>query len=105
MDNVVVAVAPISPKLSLHVAIRHVRRNVIIKELDIGFGGNTTFRAELGVDDIPRGDAWFELEVAHNHGSVLVGSGLFEVSLETEDISLSDADRDDKKTKKEHDEL
>jgi hypothetical protein len=108
MDNVVIAVAPISSRLSLHVRIRHVRRNAVVKELDIGLGGNATFRAELGIDDIPRGDAWFELEVAHVEGDGLVGGGLFEVNIETEDVGLSDADRDDKKNgyeQDEHDEL
>jgi hypothetical protein len=90
-------VAPISSRLTLHVRVRHVRKNAVIQELDIGLGGNATFRAELGVDDIPRGDAWFELEVAHIEGKRMVGSGLFDVSVETEDVGLSDADRDDKR--------
>jgi hypothetical protein len=97
MDNAVISVSPITSKLSLHVRIRHVRRNTLLKELDIGLGGNATFRAELGVDDIPRGDAWFELEVAHVERDHLVESGLFEVSVETEDVGLSDADHYDRR--------
>lgn len=83
-DNVVVSVAPLTPRLSLHVCVRHVRSNEVIKELDIGLEGNTTFRAELGIDDIPRTDAWFELEVGHIEGDALAGQGLFEVSILTE---------------------
>jgi hypothetical protein len=102
LDNAVISVAPISSKLALHCRVRHVRKNAIIKELSIGLGGNATFRAEFSVEDIPRGDAWFELEVAHNEGHKLQGSGLFEVSIETEDVGLSDADRHDKKNGYEH---
>jgi hypothetical protein len=108
MDNVVIAVSPITPKLALHVRVRHVRKNTIITELAIGLGGNATFRAELGVDDIPRGDAWFELEVAHVEEGDLRGSGLFEVSVETEDVGLSDADHYDRRNGHvgdDHDEL
>lgn len=86
MDNIIISVSPISPKLSLHVCLRHVRRNDIIKDLDIGLDANATFRAELGIGDVPRTDAWFELEVSHVEGGGLVGSGLFEVSIETEDV-------------------
>jgi hypothetical protein len=86
LDNAIVSVSPITPKLSLHVCVRHVRRNAVVKELDIGLDGNATFRAELGIGDVPRTDAWFELEVAHVAGSGLVGSGLFEVSIETENV-------------------
>lgn len=86
LDNAIIAVSPITPKLSLHVCMRHVRRNVVVKELDIGLEGNATFRAELGIGDIPRTDAWFELEVAHVEGGGLVGSGLFEVSIESENV-------------------
>ena len=103
MDNVVIAVSPMTSKLSLHVRVRHVRRNAVITELDIGLGGNATFRAELGVDDIPRGDAWFELEVAHVQREDLAGGGLFEVSVETEDVALSDADHYDQKNGHEYD--
>jgi hypothetical protein len=108
MDNIIISVSPITSKLSLHVRIRHVRRNAVITELDIGLGGNATFRAELGVDDIPRGDAWYELEVAHVERDQLVESGLFEVSVDTEDLGLSDADHYDKRNGHvydEHDEL
>jgi len=87
IDNMIISVSPITPKLSLHVCVRHVRRNAIVIELDIGLGGNATFRAELGAGDIPRTDAWFDLEIAHIEGSGLVGSGLFEVSIETEDAN------------------
>ncbi|OAG11936.1 uncharacterized protein CC84DRAFT_1201070 [Paraphaeosphaeria sporulosa] len=86
LDNAIISVHPITPKLSLHVCMRHVRRNVVLKELDIGLDGNATFRAELGIGDVPRTDAWFELEVAHVEGGGLVGSGLFEVSIATEDV-------------------
>lgn len=108
MDNVVIAVSPITPKLALHVRVRHVRRNTVVTELAIGLGGNATFRAELGVDDIPRGDAWFELEVAHTEEGDLRGSGLFEVSVATEDLGLSDADHYDRRNghvRDDHDEL
>lgn len=84
LDNAIISVSPVTPKLSLRVSVRHVRRNAVVKELDVGLNGNATFRAELGIGDIPRTDAWFELEVAHIEGSGLVGSGLFEVSIETE---------------------
>lgn len=83
-DNIVVAVAPVTPRLALHVSIRHVRRNVVLSEQFVGLGGNSSFRAELDVEDVPRTDAWFELEVAHKEGGGLVGSGLFEVSIEAE---------------------
>jgi hypothetical protein len=86
MDNVIISVAPITSRLSLHVSVRHVRRNLVLEELDIGLRGNKTFRAALGIDDIPRTDAWFELEVEHIEGDGLQGSGLFEVSLETEEV-------------------
>lgn len=86
LDNAIISVHPISPKLSLHVCMRHVRRNAVVKELDIGLDGNATFRAELGIGDVPRTDAWFELEVAHVERSGLVGSGLFEVSIATENV-------------------
>jgi hypothetical protein len=85
-DNVVISVAPISPRLSLHVAVRHVRRNMVVQELRIGLDGNETFRSALGVGDIPRTDAWFECEVRHVEGDGLVGSGLFEVGIETEGV-------------------
>ncbi|KAF2275290.1 uncharacterized protein EI97DRAFT_434507 [Westerdykella ornata] len=88
-DNVMVAVAPITPNLALHVSVRHVRWNEMIRELRIGAGGNETFRAEFSVADIPRTDAWFELEVAHVEGTGLAGSGLFEVSMETEVVSAT----------------
>lgn len=84
-NNVIIAVSPITDKLSLHVCVRHVRRNAVIRELDIGLTGNATFNVELGIEDIPRTDAWFELEVAHIEGEKLAGSGLFEVSIETVD--------------------
>lgn len=84
LDNAIIAVHPITPKLALHVCMRHVRRNVVLNEQTIGPDRNATFRAELGLGDVPRTDAWFELEVAHVEGSGLVGSGLFEVSIETE---------------------
>ncbi|KAF2010729.1 hypothetical protein BU24DRAFT_426940 [Aaosphaeria arxii CBS 175.79] len=90
VDNVIIAVAPLTPRLSLKVAVRHVRRNMVVKDLIIGLEGNATFRAELGIDDIPRTDAWFELEVAHVKGERLVGSGLFEVSIETEKAAKED---------------
>ncbi|KAL1600514.1 hypothetical protein SLS60_006900 [Paraconiothyrium brasiliense] len=86
LDNAIISVHPITPKLALHVCMRHVRRNEVVKELDIGLDGNATFRAELGIGDVPRTDAWFELEVAHVEGSGFVGSGLFEVSIQTEKV-------------------
>ncbi|KAF9691421.1 hypothetical protein EKO04_010815 [Ascochyta lentis] len=85
-DNVVIAVAPMTPKLALHVTVRHVRKNTVLSDEFIGLGGNTSFRAELDIDDIPRTDAWFELEVAHVRREGLVGRGLFEVSIETESV-------------------
>ncbi|KIW04647.1 uncharacterized protein PV09_04392 [Verruconis gallopava] len=103
MDNVVITVSPISSKLSLNVRVRHVRRNAVITELDIGLSRNATFRAEVSIDDIPRGDAWFELEVTHIEGDGLRGSGLFEVNVESEDVGLSDADKFDKKNGYKHD--
>jgi hypothetical protein len=87
IDNAVISVAPITPKLSIHVCIRHVRRNEVVSEQDVGVGGNSTFKAEMDVADIPRTDAWFELEVAHVAGSGLSGSGLFEVSVESEGVA------------------
>jgi hypothetical protein len=84
-SKVFVSVAPLSPKLSLQVLIRHVRKNVVISDQIVGPGHNATFRAELAVDDIPRTDAWFEVEVAHVEAADLSGSGLFEVSIETEE--------------------
>jgi hypothetical protein len=82
--NVVVSVAPLSPKLALHIQVRHVRRNIVLQEQFVGLGGSAEFRAELDVDDVPRTDAWFELEVAHARGRGLVGGGLFEVGIEME---------------------
>ena len=90
MDKIIIVVAPITNGLSLRVALRHVRRNTIISKLDIGPHGNATFRTQLGVGDIPRTDAWFELEIEHVKGDGLVGSGLFEVSIETEDVRKND---------------
>jgi hypothetical protein len=84
LDNVILSVAPITSRLRLHVTLRHVRRNVVLREFDVGLGGNATFRAALGLYDVPRKDAWFELEVAHVEAEQLSGSGLFEVSLESE---------------------
>jgi hypothetical protein len=84
LDNVILSVAPITSRLKLHVSLRHVRKNVVLKEFDIGLGGNATFRAELGIYDVPRKDAWFELEVAHVEADKLRTHGLFEVSLTTE---------------------
>jgi hypothetical protein len=86
LQNAVVSVSPVTSRLTLRVSLRHVRKNTVLKSFAIGDGGNATFRAELSVDDIPRGDAWFELEIAHMPGDGLVGSGLFEVSLEAEDV-------------------
>jgi hypothetical protein len=63
-----VSVAPLSPRLALSVCMRHVRRNRVISEQIVGRGGNATFRAALEVDDIPRTDAWYEIEVAHVKG-------------------------------------
>lgn len=83
-DNAVIAVAPMTPKLALHVTVRHVRRNVVLNEQFIGLGGNSSFRASLDIDDVPRTDAWFELQVAHAEGHGLLRSGLFQVSIETE---------------------
>jgi hypothetical protein len=95
-DNILISLSPISTRLKLKVLLRHVRSNSIVKELDIGLGGNATFVAELGVRDVPRGDAWFEVEVRHlgEEGfegepvqvGRLEGSGLFEVSLEVQDM-------------------
>ena len=99
-DNIVIAVAPMTPKLALHITVRHVRKNTVLSEQYIGLGGNSTFRAELDINDVPRTDAWFELEVAHVRGDDLVGHGLFEVSIETEHVAT---DHDSEKD--EHDEL
>ncbi|KAF2750211.1 hypothetical protein M011DRAFT_484069 [Sporormia fimetaria CBS 119925] len=88
IDNAVISVAPITANLGLHVRVRHVRTNEAVEELDIGLGGNKTFRVELGIADIPRTDAWFELEVAHARGSNLAGGGLFEVSIEAESVDM-----------------
>lgn len=88
-DTVVIAVAPLTPKLALHVTVRHVRKNVVLNEQFIGRGANSTFRAELEIDDVPRTDAWFEVEVTHAEGDGLVGSGLFEVSIESESTGAS----------------
>ena len=87
LHNAVVSVSPVSNKLALYVSLRHVRRNVALKSFVIGTGGNATFRAELGVHDIPRGDAWFELEIAHVSGDGLVPTGVFEVSLNCEAVN------------------
>jgi hypothetical protein len=84
IDSIVLAVAPITSNLSLRVSVRRVRKNEAFHQLDIGVNGNATFRAELSLADIPRTDAWFELEVAHVAGDGLAGSGLFEVSVEAE---------------------
>jgi hypothetical protein len=83
-DNMAVAVAPITSNLALRVSVRHVRSNRAVRELNIGLGGNATFRAELSLADVPRTDAWFELEVEHVAGDGLAGGGLFQVSIETE---------------------
>lgn len=99
IDNIVIAVAPITPNLSLRVSVRRVRKNEAVQQLDIGVNGNATFRAELSVADIPRTDAWFELEVAHIAGDHLVGSGIFEVSVEAEAIKTN------AQTEHRHDEL
>jgi hypothetical protein len=87
LDNVILSVAPITSRLKLHVTLRHVRKNVVLKEFDIGLGGNATFRAELGIYDVPRQDAWFELEVAHVEADELRAHGLFEIGLITEGTS------------------
>lgn len=84
IDNIIIAVAPITPNLALRVSVRHVRNNEAVRELDIGRGGNASFRTELSVTDIPRTDAWYELEVAHIAGDGHAGSGVFEVSVEAE---------------------
>ncbi|KAL1653262.1 hypothetical protein SLS61_004139 [Didymella pomorum] len=105
-DNVVIAVAPMTPKLALHVAVRHVRKNIVLREQYIGLGGNSTFRAALDIDDVPRTDAWFELEVAHAEGDGLVGSGLFEVSIESESTGANaEVNGEGEAAKEEHDEL
>lgn len=82
-SNVIVSVAPLTPQLALRIRVRHVRRNAVISEQIVGRGGESTFRASLGGDDVPRTDAWFELEVEHAWG-VGVGNGLFEVGVEME---------------------
>jgi hypothetical protein len=84
IDNIIIAVAPITRNLALRVSVRHVRKNEAVQVLNIGMGGNATFRAELSLVDIPRTDAWYELEVAHISNVGLAGSGLFEVSVEAE---------------------
>lgn len=105
-DNAVIAVAPMTPRLALHITVRHVRKNVVLSEQFIGLGGNSTFRAELNIDDIPRTDAWFELEVAHAVGDGLVGGGLFEVSIETEHTGAdAESNGEHRSGKDEHDEL
>ncbi|KAF1928189.1 uncharacterized protein M421DRAFT_156107 [Didymella exigua CBS 183.55] len=105
-DNVVIAVAPMTPKLALHVTLRHVRKNVVLNEQYVGRGGNSTFRAKLDIDDVPRTDAWFELEVAHAEGRGLVGSGLFEVSIESESTGANaESSGQHRSDKDEHDEL
>ncbi|KAJ4988637.1 hypothetical protein SVAN01_05928 [Stagonosporopsis vannaccii] len=83
-SNVIVTVAPLTPRLALRIRIRHVRRNAVISEQIVGRGGESSFRATLGSEDVPRTEAWFELEVEHAEGGGLVGSGLFEVGVETE---------------------
>jgi hypothetical protein len=104
--NVIVAVAPVTPRLALRVALRHVRKNVVLNEQFVGRGGNSTFRARLDVDDVPRTDAWFELEVAHAEGDGLVGSGLFEVSIETQSTGANaQLDGKQRSESDEHDEL
>lgn len=95
-DNILISLSPISTRLKLKVLLRHVRTNSIIKELDVGGGGNATFVAELGLRDVPRGDAWYEVEVRHvGEGGFegdtiqvgrLEGSGLFELSVEVQDV-------------------
>lgn len=92
LENVVVSVAPISSDLSLHVSVRHVRRNEAVIETNIGLSGNATFKATLDGADIPRTDAWYEIEVAHVEDDGLSGSGLFEVSLETESLGEAGTD-------------
>jgi hypothetical protein len=104
-DNIIIAVAPLTPKLALHIQVRHVRKNIVLMEQYIGLGGNTTFRAELDINDIPRTDAWFELEVAHTKGHGLVGSGLFEVSIETEPTGTDAETERSEPEKEDHDEL
>jgi hypothetical protein len=105
-DNVVIAVAPMTPKLALHVTVRHVRKNIVLSEQYIGLRGNSTFRAKLDIDDVPRTDAWFELEVAHAEGDGLVGSGLFEVSIETESTGANaESNGEHRSGKDQHDEL
>jgi hypothetical protein len=96
-DNILISLCLISARLKLKVLLRHVRSNSIVRELDVGLGGNATFMAKLGVRDIPRGDAWYEVEVRHlGTGGFegepvekgrLEGSGLFEISVEVQDIS------------------
>jgi hypothetical protein len=104
-DNIIIAVAPITRGLSLQVRVRHVRRNLVIQDAQIGSRGNKTFKASLGVDDIPRTDAWFELEVGHVKGEGMVGSGLFEVSIETESTAKKDDLKASRKSDRSHDEL
>lgn len=107
--TVVVAVAPLTPRLRLHVAVRHVRRNVVLSEQIVGRGGNETFRAELQGDDVPRTDAWFELLVRPVGGGVL--EGVFEVGVEKVGERVRERDRRDSKDNKDmeegdgHDEL
>ncbi|KAE9974487.1 hypothetical protein EG328_003817 [Venturia inaequalis] len=110
-DNILISLSPISTRLKLKVFLRHVRTNFIVKELDIGRGGNATFVAELGFRDVPRGDAWYEVEVRHlGDGGFegdpvevgrLEGSGLFEVSVEVQDVGGIGDDDDDYETEDE----
>ncbi|KAF3000102.1 hypothetical protein E8E13_003465 [Curvularia kusanoi] len=83
--NSIVTVTPVTPKLALKVAVRHVRRNEVVSEQFVGLGEEKRFTTTLDVDDVPRTDAWFELVVEHAEGRGLVGSGLFEVEVEAED--------------------
>lgn len=95
-DDILISLLPISTRLKLKVLLRHVRSNSIVKELDVGLGGNATFVAKLDVQDVPRGDAWYEIEVRHvGEGGFegdpvqvgeLEGSGLFELSVEVQDV-------------------
>ncbi|QDS69262.1 hypothetical protein FKW77_002163 [Venturia effusa] len=105
-DNILVSLSPISTSLKLKVLLRHVRSNSVVKELNVGRGGNASFVAELGFRDVPRGDAWYEVEVRHlGDGGFegepvevgrLEGSGLFEVSVEVQDVGgIGDEDGDD----------
>lgn len=105
-DNVIISVAPVTPRLALRVTMRHVRKNTVISEQFVGLAGNSSFRAELDIDDVPRTDAWFELEVAHKEGGGLVGSGLFEVSIEAEKVDTgAESDGRFRSERDMHDEL